>query len=206
MEPKETVGGLHEAFLKWTEVWDRCGIPEEKSAKDLEELPRELHRCNYLVWNNEDLARKQDLPNGELRRVKNTVDTLNQHRNDTIELIDEFLLTHYFSHLMEADLPMRTETPGSAIDRLSVLSLKIFRMREQTQRSNVDEHHVQRCNRKLGILLQQRADLEAAILQVLTDLGRGIIKMKLYRQFKMYNDPNLNPALYKTDVKPISGG
>jgi hypothetical protein len=201
MEPMKSVSKLDNEFFAWTKQWERGESPGESSNGDLLRLAEELHRCNYRIWNNEDIARRQDLPDGELRKVKNAVDVLNQKRNDTIEQIDEFLLQNYFSHLADADLPIRTETPGSALDRLSVLSLKIYRMREQTKRKDVDGAHIILCTKKLSILMQQMADLQEAIRQVLQDLEQGRIKMKLYRQFKMYNDPNLNPALYTNGAK-----
>lgn len=187
---------LLELFWQWTEKWhhDETLQPEDKN--NFFQLLLELHRQNYLLWHQEDIARRGDIDADAIARVKRTIDKLNQKRNDSIERIDEWLCNNKYAHLMTQNLPLRTETPGSVFDRLSILTLKIFHMQEQTERVDVGQSHLDMSRQKLGILLQQRTDLQKSLLEMFMDLEMGKIRMKIYRQFKMYNDPNLNPEVY----------
>ena len=180
----------------WTARWHEDESFAPPAADEFSRLLVGLHRSNFLLWHEEDVARRTDVDPAEIARVKRAVDRLNQQRNDSIELIDEWLLVTRYAHLADRDLPLRTETPGQATDRLSVLALKVFHMREQTLRADVSAEHVQACTRKLVTLVAQRTDLSRALADMLAELERGAIRMKIYRQFKMYNDPSLNPQLY----------
>lgn len=183
-------------LVDWTEAWHRDEAHEPGVDGPFGALLLRLHRQNHLLWHQEDIARRTDVEPSETARVKRAGDVLNQQRNDSIERIDEWLIETRYAHLVDRDLPLRTETPGSAVDRLSVLALKIFHMREQTQRSDATAAHREACARKLEILLAQRADLSGALARFVAELDAGTVRMKVYRQFKMYNDPTLNPQLY----------
>ena len=152
------------------------------------------HRHNRLLWDEEDLARRKSVPDAEIAKNKRAIDGYNQKRNDAIERIDEHLLG-LFSNKKE-NARLSSETPGAMTDRLSILSLKIHHMRLQTERSDVDAAHIESCRAKLNRLNEQRADLAACLDRLLEECARGESHFKVYRQFKMYNDPALNPAMY----------
>ena len=152
------------------------------------------HRCNTLLWDEEDRARRRDVPDAAIAANKRAIDGYNQKRNDAIERIDENLLG-LLSNAKE-NSRLSSETPGAMIDRLSILSLKIHHMRLQTRRSDVARDHVEKCRAKLERLIEQRTDLAACLDRLLAECARGESHFKVYRQFKMYNDPKLNPAVY----------
>lgn len=154
------------------------------------------HRCNCLLWDEEDLARRRDVPDAEIAANKRAIDGYNQKRNDAIERVDEHLLSVLSGQENSKDARLSSETPGGMIDRLSILSLKIRNMRLQTLRTDVAREHVETCRAKLSRLEEQRADLAACLDRLLAECARGESRFKVYRQFKMYNDPSLNPALY----------
>jgi len=154
------------------------------------------HRCNCLLWDEEDLARRRNVPDAEIAKNKRAIDGFNQKRNDAIERIDERLWDHFFDKNRNEDGTLSSETPGAMIDRLSILSLKIHHMRLQTQRRDVDAAHIESCLQKLNRLNEQRTDLASCLDRLLAECARGQSRFKIYRQFKMYNDPALNPAIY----------
>lgn len=154
------------------------------------------HRCNCLLWDEEDLARRRNVPDAEIAKNKRAIDGFNQKRNDAIERIDEQLLTLFSDIKTSEHARLNSETPGAMIDRLSILSLKIHHMRLQTQRRDVDAAHIESCLQKLNRLNEQRADLASCLDRLLAECARGQSRFKIYRQFKMYNDPALNPAIY----------
>lgn len=165
------------------------------------------HRFNSLLWAEEDLARRTQVGAAEIAANKRAIDGFNQARNDATERVDELLLTTL--GLVEpasarTDAPVSTvaagsrlnsETAGSMIDRLSILALKIHAMRAQTERTDIDEDHRRSSRAKLSRLEQQRADLGSCLDALLSDCRAGRAHFKVYRQFKMYNDPRFNPAL-----------
>ena len=165
------------------------------------------HFHNRSLWAQEDLARRTQAPDAEIVANKRAIDRHNQARNDAIERIDEFLLSALGlvdPATLASALPRSTvapgarlnsETAGSMLDRISILGLKIAAMREQTLRGDVDDAHRQACGERLQRLLQQRADLGNCFDELLADSRAGRAYFKVYRQFKMYNDPRLNPAL-----------
>lgn len=153
------------------------------------------HRYNCLLWQEEDRARRVDVPAAEIATSKRLIDRYNQQRNDAVEAIDEALL----AALDAAPAPgarLSSETPGAMIDRLSILSLKIHHMRLQTERCDAGQTHVQACSARLQRLITQRHDLAACLEQLLREARSGQAYFKVYRQLKMYNDPALNPYLY----------
>lgn len=178
------------------ELWHTDGI--SNPYRDLLQLVCEQHKFNYLLWHEEDIARSPHASDARIAGVKRAIDGYNQQRNDATERIDEFLLCRLEEHGITPapDAQLNTETPGSSIDRLSILSLRIYHMREQTERADATREHIQRSRQKLAILTTQQEDLVTALADLLGDLAMGRKRLKLYRQFKMYNDPTLNPYLY----------
>lgn len=164
------------------------------------------HSFNYLLWHEEDIARSRDVSDAKIAEVKRNIDRYNQQRNDTIEKIDDWIMAHLASRTdgpaaFSADAPINTETPGSAIDRLSIMSLRVYHLREQLDRTDVDQHHLESVRRKLELCGEQKRDLAASLTQLIADIGSGAKRHKIYRQFKMYNDPTLNPYLYTRGLK-----
>ena len=170
-------------------------------ASTLWQAIEDNHRNNSMLWDEEDLARRRHAPDSEIAGNKRAIDGYNQKRNDAIERIDEQLLSLFTA--MKDSARLNSETPGAMVDRLSILSLKIRSMRLQTQRSDVDRAHIESCQAKLDRLIDQRADLGACLDRLLEECARGESRFKIYRQFKMYNDPKLNPAVYG-ESKPSS--
>lgn len=150
-----------------------------------------------VQWHFEDIIRDPHINPEEALSLKRRIDRSNQDRTDLVEQIDSYFRQKYADVKMQDDARLNTESPAWAIDRLSILALKIYHMREQVERTDVDAEHHERCEAKLNILLEQQVDLSAAIDQLLADIEQGRIYMKVYRQMKMYNDPATNPVLYK---------
>ena len=150
-----------------------------------------------VQWHFEDIIRDPHINPEEALSLKRRIDRSNQDRTDLVEQIDSYFRQKYADVKMQADARLNTESPAWAIDRLSILALKIYHMREQVERADVDAEHHERCEAKLNILLEQQVDLSAAIDQLLADIEQGRIYMKVYMQMKMYNDPATNPVLYK---------
>ena len=172
--------------------WAKSGAVEHRGGPW--QAIEDNHRCNCLLWDEEDLARRRNVADAEIAANKRAIDGYNQKRNDAMERIDEHL-SGLFSKARE-NARMNSETPGAMIDRLSILSLKIHHMRLQTLRKDVAASHVESCRLKLNRLVEQRADLAACLDRLLAEAARGESYFKVYRQFKMYNDPALNPAIY----------
>ncbi len=156
------------------------------------------HLTNFLLWHVEDQARRKDVGPEVIARCKQEIDGLNQSRNDAIEQVDGCLVAMLEPHLpRNAGKPRyNTESLGGALDRLSILSLKVYHMEEQTLRDDVSDEHINTCRTKAGTLREQRQDLLQSALELIDDYASGQKRPKVYYQFKMYNDPNLNPELY----------
>ncbi len=156
------------------------------------------HEQNFRLWHEEDIARSPDVSDAEIARVKRAIDKLNQRRNDLIEQLDDCLLAELAASGVPAwsGARLNTETPGSAIDRLSILALRLYHMQEQATRADADAAHLAKVKARLAVLRQQRFDLSASLEELLADIFAGRKRLKVYHQFKMYNDPTLNPYLY----------
>ncbi len=149
-----------------------------------------------VQWHLEDIIRDPEIDPAAALLLKRRIDHSNQERTDLVEQIDSYLLDKYKEVNVLPDARINTESPAWAIDRLSILALKIYHMKEQTERNDADAEHKQKCQQKLDILLQQQVDLGTAIDYLLDDIAQGRKYMKVYRQMKMYNDPATNPVLY----------
>lgn len=169
---------------------------EPRASAELWRAIEDNHRCNCRLWEEEDLARRRNVPDSEIAANKRAIDRHNQSRNDAIEAIDECLLALLAGAKPRPNARLSSETPGAMIDRLSILALKIYHMRLQTLREDAGRAHVEACRAKLARLEEQRADLAGCLDRLLEECARGEARFKLYRQFKMYNDPALNPAIY----------
>ncbi|MCS0591490.1 DUF4254 domain-containing protein [Massilia norwichensis] len=154
------------------------------------------HRYNGLLWREEDRARRLDVPPSEIAASKRLIDRYNQKRNDAVEALDERLLGELARVSRQPGARLSSETAGAMIDRLSILALKIHHMRAQAQRHEAGAEHMHACACKLERLTAQRQDLMSCLDALLQDAREGRAFFKIYRQFKMYNDPSLNPYLY----------
>ena len=158
-----------------------------------------LARKNWIdavQWHLEDIIRDEAIDPVEALALKRRIDRSNQDRTDLVEEIDAYFRQQYADVTVKDGATLNTESPAWAIDRLSILALKIWHMREQTERTDADAAHIAKCQAKLDVLLEQRVDLTTAIDQLLDDIAAGRKFMKVYRQMKMYNDPDTNPVLY----------
>ena len=158
-----------------------------------------LARKNWIdavQWHLEDIIRDEAIDPVAALALKRRIDRSNQDRTDLVEEIDSYFRQLYAGVTVKDDATINTESPAWAIDRLSILALKIWHMREQTERTDADAAHIAKCQAKLDVLLEQRIDLTTAIDQLLDDIAAGRKFMKVYRQMKMYNDPETNPVLY----------
>ncbi|MDD6228373.1 MAG: DUF4254 domain-containing protein [Bacteroidales bacterium] len=149
-----------------------------------------------VQWHLEDIIRDPEIDPAEALQLKRRIDRSNQVRTDMVEEIDTWYREKYRDVEVLPDATINTESPAWALDRLSILALKIWHMREQAERTDADADHKARCRAKLDVLLEQREDLTTAIGQLLDDIAAGRKFMKVYRQMKMYNDPATNPVLY----------
>ena len=162
-------------------------------------VENDLYRKNWIdavQWHLEDIVRDPAIDPVKALEIKRRIDKSNQDRTDLVERIDSYFLQLYGDVQPLSDAVINTESPAWAIDRLSILALKIYHMQQEAGRTDADAGHIARCSAKLQVLLEQRSDLSSAIDQLLDDIGHGRRYMKVYRQMKMYNDPALNPVLY----------
>ncbi|MDD6437664.1 MAG: DUF4254 domain-containing protein [Prevotella sp.] len=167
---------------------------------DRESIENRLYlKCwiDSVQWHLEDLIRDPHIDPLEALKLKRRIDRSNQDRTDLVEQIDSYFRQKYSEVNVLPDARLNTESPAWAIDRLSILALKIYHMKEQTERTDASNEHIARCKDKLKVLLEQQKDLSTAIDQLLDDIEAGRKYMKVYRQMKMYNDPATNPVLYK---------
>ena len=167
--------------------------------KSLQHLLYEKNWIDTVQWHYEDIIRDPDIDPKEGMKLKRMIDSSNQNRTEMVEYIDSYFLKLYSDVTSSEDAKINTESPAWAIDRLSILILKIFHMEEESKREDVTDEHRNNCKVKLNVLLEQQKDLSESIDQLLIDLSTGNKKMRVYKQMKMYNDESLNPVLYKKD-------
>ncbi|MEZ6060319.1 MAG: DUF4254 domain-containing protein [Planctomycetaceae bacterium] len=176
-----------------TSLWH--DIEPQVSLNGFSALVEENHLQNFCLWHEEDIARRDDLGAERVRQAKRAIDRYNQRRNDLIEAIDAYLVkelqppTH--------NCPFNSETPGMMIDRLSILALKAFHMSEETQRQDASDEHRRRCDTKLQVIRRQIQDLSLALTELCQQVRDKSRSFRVYYQFKMYNDADLNPELRK---------
>lgn len=166
---------------------------------ELKSIEYYLYLKNWIdtvQWHFEDIIRDPNIDPVEALALKRRIDKSNQDRTDLVELIDSYFLDKYKGVKIGADATINTESPAWAIDRLSILALKIYHMQQEVDRTDTTPEHHAQCETKLNVLLEQQKDLSSAIDQLISDIEAGRKYMKVYKQMKMYNDPALNPVLY----------
>ncbi|MBP8791290.1 MAG: DUF4254 domain-containing protein [Breznakibacter sp.] len=165
-----------------------------------EQFEHLLYHKNWVdavQWHFEDVVRDPNIDPAEALVLKRRIDASNQVRTDMVEFIDSYFLDKYKDVKVREGARINTESPAWAIDRFSILALKVYHMKQETVRTDVSDEHIAACTKKLNVLLEQHRDLSTAIEELLEDIASGQKYMKVYKQMKMYNDPNLNPVLYK---------
>ena len=188
---------FNEAIQLYHETDDVDAPMPSYTGNELEQLLFLKCWIDIVQWHLEDIIRRPDIEPSEALLIKRRIDASNQQRTDVVEQADDYFL-HLFNKIKaDANAGLNTESIGWAIDRLSILALKIFHMQLETQRTDATKKHIELCKQKLAILNEQRTDLSAAIDELINDIQQGRKQMKVYRQMKMYNDPTLNPVLYK---------
>jgi hypothetical protein len=166
-------------------------------SQSMEALLYQKCWVDTVQWHLEDLVRDPAIEPSQGILLKRRIDSSNQLRTDLVEQIDDFIMLDFSSVVPAQQATLNTESPAWAIDRLSILALKIYHMQEEVNRAGAGQAHQQRCANKLAVLLEQCTDLSLSIDELLADISAGNKKMKVYRQMKMYNDASLNPVLYQ---------
>ena len=187
-----------------TRLWHGDERAEPLAESDLAAAVLGQHRTNYELWHLEDAARAPGIADAELARKKRAIDRVNQRRNDLAEGCDRLLLALLAPHrLPHPQAELHSESPGLMIDRLSILALKLHHTREELVRPGAPGGHAERNRERLALLVEQRADLESALERLWRRVLASERSFKIYRQLKMYNDPQLNPSVYQ--VRAVSG-
>nr|WP_299346019.1 DUF4254 domain-containing protein [Allomuricauda sp.] len=171
---------------------------EFKNPYPKDKIEHLLYRKNWIdtvQWHYEDIIRDPNIDPVNALDIKRKIDASNQDRTDLVEYIDSYFLNKYQSVEIRENAAINTESPAWAIDRLSILALKIYHMEEEVNRKDASPEHIDKCTAKLNVLLEQKSDLSTAIDQLLGDIESGAKYMKVYKQMKMYNDEELNPVL-----------
>jgi len=192
----DTIVQLHDEL---TRAWhDDSAAPVDSESNEWIARVARHHRANFDLWHVEDEARTPGVSDALLADVKRRIDCANQLRNDLVEQLDQALLDYLEPQLLpDADAPLHSESPGLMIDRLSILALKVYHTREEALRADAPPGHAQRNKGRLEILEVQRADLAHCLDALWRETLDGTRRFKIYRQMKMYNDPTLNPAIYR---------
>ncbi len=163
------------------------------------EIACQQHRYNYDLWHQEDIARSPDVSDSEIATVKRAIDKLNQQRNDGIEKLDDWLTAYLEKEQVTllANATQNSETPGSMIDRLSIITIRIYHLDEQLDRPDIDDAHRDKVLTRSAICRVQQSELGQCLDTAIKEILSGVKRHRTYRQFKMYNDPSLNPYLYR---------
>lgn len=193
---KHIIDLQHQYTCQWHE-----DINAARPSDKFDALLVDQHKQNFDLWHEEDKAREPGVNDATIAQVKRNIDKLNQTRNDMITQIDELLADSTFIKNSNDELPWNSETIGSIIDRLSIASLKLFHMQEQVEREDASEEHKANSASKVAQLTVQRQDLCTALQIFYEEVLNGKMQNKLYRQFKMYNDPTLNPKIYNSEQR-----
>ncbi|MBO5351469.1 MAG: DUF4254 domain-containing protein [Alistipes sp.] len=194
----ENANRIFERVIADYHRWDDVDHPMENpfEAGSLDALLYHKNWIDTVQWHLEDIIRNPEIDPVEALAIKRRIDKSNQDRTDMVEYVDSYMLEKYKDVEVKADARLNTETPAWAIDRLSILALKIYHMSVETKREDVSDEHRAACQKKLDVLLTQQVDLSRAIEELIEDIEAGRKYMKTYKQMKMYNDPALNPVLY----------
>lgn len=171
-------------------------VPNPYAEGTIEHTLYAKNLVDAVQWHLEDIIRDPEIDPVAALALKRRIDRSNQVRTDMVEELDTYCRSEFADVTPKADATINTESPAWALDRLSILALKIFHMEAETARTDASPEHIAKCRAKLNVLLEQRADLVSAIDQLLNDIAAGRKYMKVYRQMKMYNDPETNPVLY----------
>lgn len=171
--------------------------PNNYAQGSLEQILYSKNWIDTVQWHLEDIIRDENINPVKALEIKRRIDASNQKRTDLVEFIDSWFLNKYKNTTPNADAKINTETPAWAVDRLSILALKVYHMDLEANRASASDEHREKCQMKLNTLLEQKKDLSSAIDQLLNDIENGLVKIKTYKQMKMYNDETLNPILYK---------
>lgn len=181
-------------YHKYDNVDQPIENPYEQGS--LEHLLYTKNWIDTVQWHLEDIIRDPQIDPVEALKIKRRIDASNQDRTDMVEYIDSYFLDKYKDVAVKEGAKINTESPAWAVDRYSILALKIYHMEQEVVRTDVSEAHIEACRTKLNVLLTQRVDLSTAIGELMDDFAAGNKYMKVYKQMKMYNDPALNPVLY----------
>lgn len=171
--------------------------PNHYENNSLEQILYDKNWIDTVQWHLEDIIRDENIDPVKALEIKRRIDASNQKRTDLVEFIDSWFLNKYKNTTPNADAKINTETPAWAVDRLSILALKVYHMDLEANRASASDEHRNKCQMKLNTLLEQKKDLSSAIDQLLNDIENRLVKIKTYKQMKMYNDETLNPILYK---------
>lgn len=198
MKFSELSAGIFRKSTRNYHVADHVDTPID-NPYELKSIEYYLYLKNWIdavQWHLEDIIRNPEIDPVEALAIKRRIDKSNQDRTDLVELIDSYFLDQYKNVAVLPDATINTESPAWAVDRLSILILKLYHMQQETDRPDAEPAHKAQCERKLAVLQEQFKDLTTALDQLLADFAAGRKYMKVYKQMKMYNDPALNPVLY----------
>ena len=164
--------------------------------KSFESLLYDKNWIDTVQWHLEDIIRAPQIDPIEGIKIKRRIDKSNQERTDVVERVDDYFLDYFKGTTPKPGARINSETPAWLLDRMSILMLKIYHMKEQTERDDASEEHIRKCQAKLQVLMEQKSDMQLAFDEMVEDIGSGARRFKVYRQMKMYNDASLNPVLY----------
>jgi len=195
LDAKHVVSVFQKSVIDWHKEEKPSNNPYDPQSID--HTLYQKNQVDTIQWHIEDEIRRPDIPLEEVVALKRKIDALNQDRTDTVEKLVDFVGELVKNVTVQPGARLNSESPAWLMDRMSILELKIFHMKEQVERKDASPEHLQNCQNKLNILTEQREDLILCLDELIEDYAKGIRRFKVYRQMKMYNDKNLNPSLYK---------